>query len=115
LQLVEYRTVPGPRGRHLTASLRQGAVEQTITGTGAGPVDAFVDGLQRAGIARLEILDYHEHALGTGSAAQAVAYVEARTAGGRRFFGVGIDRNIAAASLRAVVSAAAQEEDSAGG
>ena len=115
LQLVEYQTVPGPRGRHLTASLRQGAVEQTITGAGAGPVDAFVDGLQRAGIAALEILDYHEHALGAGSAAQAVAYVEARTADGRRFFGVGIDRNIVAASLRAVASAAAQEEESVGG
>jgi 2-isopropylmalate synthase len=54
----------------------------------------------------LEVIDYNEHAIGHGADAQAVAYVEARTADGRTVFGVGIDTDIATASVRAVLSAA---------
>jgi 2-isopropylmalate synthase len=108
LALVDYLTVPDERGRALTATIHQPAGERIIEGTGNGPVDAFVDALKRAGIAELEIRNYSEHALGAGADAQAAAYIEARTADGRTIFGVGLDRNIVAASLRAVASAAAR-------
>ncbi len=52
------------------------------------------------------MLDYREHALGAGADAKAAAYVEAKTEDGRVFFGVGVDRSIVMASLRAVMSAA---------
>ena len=54
----------------------------------------------------IEVVDYHEHAVGTGANATAVAYVEARAGDGRTLFGVGMDKNIVTASLRAVTSAA---------
>jgi 2-isopropylmalate synthase len=108
LALGEYRTVPDPLGRRMTAAVRERGAERTIEGVGSGPIDAFVDALERAGIAALEVLDYREHALGAGADARAAAYVEARTADGRTLFGVGLDRNIVAASLRAVASAAAR-------
>ena len=53
----------------------------------------------------IEVVDYHEHALRRGSDAQAAAYVECRTPDDRRFFGVGIDDDVAAASIKAVLSA----------
>jgi 2-isopropylmalate synthase len=56
----------------------------------------------------LEVEDYREHALGAGADARAAAYVAAKLGDGRRLYGVGIDRNIVAASLRAVASAAAR-------
>jgi 2-isopropylmalate synthase len=51
----------------------------------------------------IRVLDYHEHAVGAGSGAQAVAYLELRV-GERTLFGVGADANIVSASLKAIVS-----------
>ena len=47
-----------------------------------------------------------EHALGAGADARAAAYVEAGLPDGRTMFGVGMDRDIVNASLRAVTSIA---------
>ena len=44
--------------------------------------------------------------LGHGSDAQAAAYVECRAADGRTCFGVGIDADVATASVKALLSAA---------
>jgi 2-isopropylmalate synthase len=106
LALVSYRTLPDSGGRLLTATVRVNGVEREIEGRGNGPIDAFVDALGRAGIATITVEDYREHALGAGANAQAAAYVEARTPDGRTLFGVGVDRGIDEASLRAVTSAA---------
>ena len=54
----------------------------------------------------LEICDYSEHALGTGTNAKAAAYLECRNAAGETIWGVGIDDDVATASVRAVLSAA---------
>jgi 2-isopropylmalate synthase len=108
LALAEYCTVPSPDGRRLEAVIRESGVERKIEGIGSGPIDAFVDALRRAGIADLTVQSYNEHALGQGADARAAAYLEARAKDGKSFFGVGIDRNIVAASLRAVASAAAR-------
>jgi 2-isopropylmalate synthase len=98
----EYRTVPESRGRRITAVLSDGS---TIEGNGSGPVEAFVDALRRAGIADLEVLDYSEHAVGRGADAAAAAYVQVKR-GGAIYWGVGIDKNIVLASLKAIASAA---------
>ena len=54
----------------------------------------------------LEVADYVEHAIGHGSDVQAAAYVECRTANGGTVWGIGIDEDVATASVRAVLSAA---------
>ena len=59
--------------------------------------------LDSAGI-DVRVLDYTEHAIGSGEDARAAAYVEAAS-GGRVMWGVGVDSNILTASLYAVVSA----------
>ena len=55
---------------------------------------------------KLEVRDYSEHALAKGSDARAAAYLECATADGLIVWGVGIDEDIATASVRAVLSAA---------
>jgi 2-isopropylmalate synthase len=104
--LVEYRTFPNSKGRTINATIVDCGDERIIEGKGSGPLDGFVDALRGAGIADLAVLTYHEHALGAGSDAQAAAYVEAGLPDGRTMFGVGIDRDIVRASLRAVISIA---------
>jgi 2-isopropylmalate synthase len=98
----EYSTVPESRGRRITATLKDG---RTIEGIGSGPVEAFVDALRRGGIGDLEVLDYSEHAVGRGADAAAAAYVQVKR-GGEVLWGVGIDKNIVLASLKAIASAA---------
>ncbi|MEL4318195.1 2-isopropylmalate synthase [Leifsonia sp. YIM 134122] len=87
----------------LTVGLRDGDERVTIEGNGNGPVDAFLDVLRRNG-ADVRVLDYSEHALGSGGNAHAAAYVEC-VVEGVTLWGVGIDGDISTASLKAVISA----------
>jgi 2-isopropylmalate synthase len=88
----------------LQATLRQGGRARLVAGSGNGPVEAFVDGLQRATGSPIAVLDYHEHAIGAGAQARAAAYLELRIGDTRTLFGVGIDANIVTASIKAVLS-----------
>ena len=76
----------------------------TIEGRGNGPVDAFVAGVASATGVAIRVLDYHEHAIGEGAAARAVAYLELRVGDSRTLFGVGLADGIVAASMKAVWS-----------
>ena len=89
---------------HLTARLSIDGVETLLSGTGNGPVDAFVYALREGVGADVHVLAYHEHATGTGEDATAVAYVQLR-AGTRTVYGVGLDPNIVTATLKAVIAA----------
>jgi len=77
---------------------------KTILGHGNGPIDGFVDAIRKESGLAFDIADYREHAMGMGANASAVAYVELRLPDGASLFGVGIDKNIVVASLKAVVS-----------
>lgn len=76
---------------------------QEITGSGNGPIAAFVDALASVGY-DVRVLDYSEHAMSSGDDARAAAYLECAV-GDRVLWGVGIDSSTVSASLRAVVSA----------
>jgi 2-isopropylmalate synthase len=78
--------------------------EWPIAGSGTGPVDAFVAGLNRLLDVPVEVIDYHEHAIGRGADARAAAYIELRFGAALTLFGVGIDGNIVSASLKALAS-----------
>ena len=88
----------------LSVSVRAGGRVLNLQGQGAGPVAAFVDGLQRATGCAVAVLDYHEHSIGSGAQARAAAYLELRIGDTRTLFGVGIDYNILTASMKAVTS-----------
>ncbi len=118
---VEHRSVPDTHAselRQLAAVIEENGQRREIHGSGNGPIAAFVDALRRDCGVEVKVHDYHEHAVGAGADAQAVAYVEAEAADGTTFWGVGQHPNIVVASLRAVVSAvnqmAAAEAQSSG-
>jgi 2-isopropylmalate synthase len=75
-----------------------------IEGRGNGPIDAFIHALASATGHAIRVIDYHQHAIGAGADAQAVAYLELRVDEAMTLFGVGIDANIISASLKAIVS-----------
>jgi len=88
---------------NLNVVLRDGSGELETSGTGNGPVSAFIDVLGRQGV-QLRLLDYVEHTLSAGGDALAASYIELEV-NGKNLWGVGIDGDIATASLKALISA----------
>ncbi|QOG06334.1 2-isopropylmalate synthase [Aureimonas sp. OT7] len=108
LSFVEHmtRSDGGSRtDRLVEAVIRDGNKEVRIEGRGTGPIDGFIDALSRHTGIDMSVADYSEHSLQRGSNATAISYMEIEYPGGR-VFGAGIDHNIVAASLKAIVAAA---------
>ncbi len=76
-----------------------------ITGSGNGPIDAFVHAMNSHGWDDFQVTDFKEQAIGTGSGTDAVAYVQVKTSAGKSIWGVGIDSDISMAGLKAVAGA----------
>lgn len=98
--------IPGQKGqRKVEAMISDNGVETTIEGLGTGPVDGFLDALCNHLGVDISVVDYSEHTLRPGADASAICYMEVEM-GDKKTFGVGINKNIVAASLEALVSAA---------
>ena len=105
---MDHQTFPDTehKGRRIVeAVITDGGETVTVTGSGTGPIDGFVDALSRYLGIEMSVLDYSEHSMQRGSNAAAICYLEMEHPAGR-LFGAGINTNIVAASLEAVVSAA---------
>ena len=87
------------------ASARHAGRDVALTGRGNGPIAAFVHALHSAGSPQFEVTYYKEHALGSGSAASAIAYIQIKLANGLVKWGAGVDTNIELASIKAVLGA----------
>jgi len=87
----------------ICASVMVEGEEHPISGSGNGPIAAFVDALAALGF-DVRVLDYFEHAMSAGDNAAAAAYVEC-TVNDQVLWGVGVSGSIVTASLNAVVSA----------
>ena len=90
----------------ITAQVVMDGEPLTLSGEGNGPIAAFVHAVRDVVGLDLDVVDYHEHSLGRGADATAVAYVETLDDVGTTRWGIGTDHNIITASLRAVLSAA---------
>jgi 2-isopropylmalate synthase len=104
LKLIRHRLSSDGEGTdEIVATVRVENDLHEITGSGNGPIAAFVDALAGIGF-DVRVLDYHEHAMGGGDDARAAAYVECAVED-TVLWGVGVDGSIVSASLKAVVSA----------
>ena len=92
--------------RLFTGTITVNGTERSVSGRGNGLISSIVAALRDECGVVLDVIDYTEHTLGIGSDAQAAAYVECKTASGATVWGVGIDADIATASVRAVLGAA---------
>lgn len=110
LELLDYDSAPIGKGDHhqirVTATVRFRDTEQSLGGQGNGPIAGFVNALENAGWKHFKLMDYRQHAISSGSAAEAIAYILLeRVADKKLFWGAGIDANIEQAGLKALVSA----------
>jgi 2-isopropylmalate synthase len=104
--LVDYHE-SGPAGnRVFTGKISHDGVERSVSGRGNGLISGVLSALREELGIGLEVVDYSEHAIGEGTDVNAAAYVECRTDDGRTIFGVGLDSDVATASVQAILSAA---------
>ena len=108
-EFIDHWSVPDPQAnrghRMLTATIRRGGEDLTIVGRGNGPIAAFVNALEADCGVSISVKNYHEHALGRGADATAMAYLEVASDTGETLFGVGRHPNITNASCRAILCA----------
>jgi 2-isopropylmalate synthase len=105
MQLLHHEVSEGNMGAELTANLLVDGEQVEVKGTGNGPIAAFVDALERSLGLSIDVVDYAEHAMSAGHEASAAAYVELTDGHRALRWGVGIDKSISSAGLKAVVSA----------
>src|ERR687891_191592 len=105
VRLVSHESTTGEDGSRVVAHLVVDGEHRTVRGTGNGPIAAFVAALRADLGTEIDVVDYSEHAVGAGSDATAVAYVETQRPDGTVRWGVGRHESITTASFRAVVSA----------
>jgi 2-isopropylmalate synthase len=86
-------------GTRLDVDIAVDGVRSPRHGIGNGPIDAFVNALGLD----VKVMDYQEHAIGSGADARAACYVELRVDDGPSLFGVGIAGSIMTASFRAIL------------
>ena len=105
-RLVDFDVLTGRQAdQRCIARIEASEQQVTIDGEGTGPIEAFVNGLEETLNEPVNVVEYHEHALATGSDAKAICLLAIEDAGGGRCYGVGVSRNTITASLQGVIAA----------
>jgi 2-isopropylmalate synthase len=109
LDLISCDIGPGgkaPNNVEARARVSYKGEAKEIIGVGNGPINALVNAIERAGWKQFRVQDYVQHALTSGSAAEAASYVCVERQGDkRRFWGAAVDANIEMSGLKALVCA----------
>ncbi len=105
-KLLKHNIISQPHaesGQQFTieVDIEQDGQVRTLKGSGEGAISAFVNALDLS----IKIMDYNEHAIGSGADTRAAAYVEMRIGDSQSGFGVGIHSDIVTSSFLAILSA----------
>jgi len=110
LELMRFETEGRDGTVHCRAVLMENGDTREVAGHGNGPIAAFVKALVAAGVAGIEVANYHEHALSFGAEASAIAYIQIKLTDGRKCWGAAVDTSIELASIKALLSAVNRSE-----
>ncbi len=107
ISLGDYQESKAANGERIfSGKISVDGAARSVSGRGNGLISSVLAALKEACGISLDIEDYTEHAIGHGTNVKAAAYVECRTPEGKIIWGVGVDEDVATASVRAVLSAA---------
>ncbi len=73
--------------------------------TASGPIGAFCEAMNKAGLSNYEFVDYSEHAISVGSDSKAISYIHIKNPNGKDIFGIGVSHNIGYASMKGIICA----------
>ena len=107
--LVEYQYGATEGGeKKFQGVIRHNGANVEVEGTGNGPVSSLLSAMRNSNLepdTTIDVKEYSEHSIGEGRDTKAAAYVQVVDQNGRVTWGVGIDVDVTAASLKAVLSA----------
>ncbi len=96
----------GEKDSHVVLDYRYNGKDMHVEADGNGPIDAVKLAIIKNADVDVSVLDYSQHALGSGSNAKSAAYIQMRdNRTGSETFGVGVSSNITRASIRSFFSA----------
>ncbi|ROO35197.1 2-isopropylmalate synthase [Salinisphaera orenii] len=104
IALVDYGLSRAGDTQSMVVTLEQDGERFTLEGRGNGPLSAFVNAWNAHANDDIAVADYAEHALSTGSDADAIAFVQLKC-GTVRVPAVAEDSDTVSASLQAIISA----------
>ena len=88
------------------ASISYDGDSKRISGLGNGPINAFVQAMEQAGLKNFSLTDYRSHAVRGGSDADSAAYIQLKDTETQKIvWGCGVDPSIEMAGLKALVTA----------
>ncbi len=105
-KLIDYQESGAAGNRVFVGKIALNGDARSVSGRGNGLISSVLSALREELGIDLEVVDYSEHAIGAGTDVNAAAYVECKTDDGRTVFGVGMDADVATASVQAILSAA---------
>jgi 2-isopropylmalate synthase len=88
----------------LQAELIKSGISHTLSGSGTGVVESFVNAMELFVGKQIVLVEYSEHALGQSADAEAICYIQLNI-DGQRVCGVGRSADIIQASLDAILGA----------
>jgi 2-isopropylmalate synthase len=106
VRLIDYQESGAAGDRIFVGKMMLKGEERSISGRGNGLISSILSALREELDIDLDVADYSEHAIGVGTNVNAAAYVECKLPDGRTIYGVGMDADVATASVQAVLSAA---------
>ena len=94
-QITDTETESGEFATLAKVLYTENGVEKSFEGIGNGPIDAVQRGMEEALGINIKVLDYSEHALTSGSGAQAASYINLMDKNtGTTTYGVGISSSV---------------------
>ncbi len=112
-QLSNYHLTHNGKQEHIRATLISNDKQQTqqiINGQGDGALSAFCDAIKNHFGFQLEIVHYHQHAIGSGTGASAMGYVQVKI-NDKRYCGIAKNRDVMSANLNAILVCVKQALD----
>ena len=112
-QLSNYHLTHNGKQEHIRATLISNDKQQTqqiINGQGDGALSAFCDAIKNYFGFQLEIVHYHQHAIGSGTGASAMGYVQVKI-NDKRYCGIAKNRDVMSANLNAILVCVKQALD----
>ena len=109
-ELLSYHLDRHEEHEAISAELLIGDQTINVKGQGDGALSAFCTALENSLNRRIEIIHYDQHALGEGSNANAVAYVQAKV-GNIRYCGIAKNKDILSANFNAILACVNQAKN----
>ena len=102
--LIDYDLTSKDGLQTIAARITVAENQLTVTGSGSGPIDAFIAAMVETLNEPLNVVDYQEYALNEGNEAQAICILALMDDQERKHYGVGISQSTVTAAFRSIIA-----------